>query len=79
MNTQYNHIHLKVLENFLKIFSVMIFFVGASLVIPKIPDAHNPKLTNPQTSKNLPNLKLNGEYEPPNYGVPETINGSGTR
>ncbi len=77
----------------LRIASALLFFFGAHLIVPRIADAaakfKNPRSTTVnsiylETTK--PNLNqvellrgLESEYEPPNYGGPNSEYGSGTR
>lgn len=87
------------METSLKITFIIMFFLGAHLIIPKIADAASKSntltskgssttvsnsLTTPkvdsQLSKDtsLTNVS-NSNYEPPNYGSPDSQHGSGTR
>ncbi|WP_242048219.1 MULTISPECIES: hypothetical protein [Nostocaceae] len=74
----------------LKITSILILCVSACLAIPKIADArvnfHNlvaNALTNTEnssfTSSNGNFQELTDVYVPPNYGLPDSQHGSGTR
>jgi hypothetical protein len=83
----------------LRITSVMMFFIGVSLIVPKIADAAGTlsNLTSNRFSvsgsNTLTGLKvdsqglrnrslsaqLDGDYEPPNFGGPDSQHGSGTR
>ncbi len=77
----------------LKLASAILFFVGAHLFVPKIADAaaklNQPVvLTNSLVSVEVNQLPLStvkvaqdssSEYEPPNYGGPDSDHGSGTR
>ncbi len=65
------------MENVFKTVSVIIFFVGASLIVPKIADATGSS-NNSNNPRNLSSL-TDGQYQPPNYGAPDSPNGSGTR
>lgn len=77
----------------LKLASAILFFVGAHLLVPKIADAAA-KLNQPVVLTNsLVSVEVNepasstvkvaqdskSEYEPPNYGGPDSDHGSGTR
>lgn len=68
----------------LKIFSVLIFCLTASLIIPKVAEATGSFRRLP--ASNLGNESLivrsaDGQdtYVPPNYGGPDSQHGSGTR
>lgn len=77
----------------LKLASAILFFVGAHLFVPKIADAaakfNQPVVLtkssvsvavnefSPNTVKVAQDSK--SEYEPPNYGGPDSDHGSGTR
>lgn len=68
----------------LKLASAILFFVGAHLLVPKIADAaaklHQPVvITNISLSEAQVAQDSKGEYEPPNYGGPDSEHGSGTR
>jgi hypothetical protein len=83
----------------LRITSVIIFFIGASLIVPKIADAagnfrnltgnrfrvsaSNTLITRKGDSQSFQNrsfsAKLDSDYEPPNFGGPDSQHGSGTR
>jgi hypothetical protein len=77
----------------LKLASALLFFVGAHLLVPRIADAAA-KLNQPVAEvDHLNNIKINrqtlaqveivkysySEYEPPNYGGPDSEHASGTR
>ncbi|BAZ09898.1 hypothetical protein NIES4071_17120 [Calothrix sp. NIES-4071] len=70
--------------NSLKLASAILFFVGAHLLVPKIADAAA-KLNQPvviidvSPSKAQVAQDSNSEYEPPNYGGPDSEHASGTR
>lgn len=61
----------------LRIGSAIVIFVGASLIVPKIPEAAaslkniGGNVTNSQESSS--------EYEPRDFGLPASSYGSGTR
>lgn len=74
----------------LRITSILILCVSACLLIPKIADARGNLsvlvgngLTSTDshslTAANVNSQGLNDVYVPPNYGVPDSQNGSGTR
>ncbi|OCR00083.1 hypothetical protein BCD64_02145 [Nostoc sp. MBR 210] len=74
----------------LKITSILILCVAACLAIPKIADARANfhdlvanALTNTENnsakSSNANSQKLTDVYVPPNYGLPDSQHGSGTR
>ncbi|MBU7587137.1 MAG: hypothetical protein KAF91_30530 [Nostoc sp. TH1S01] len=74
----------------LKITSILILCVSACLVIPKIADARGnlndlvanslqQTDTNSLKSSNVESQQLTDVYVPPNYGVPDSQRGSGTR
>lgn len=83
------------MKSSLKIASlIIIFFIGAHLIIPKIADAagKSSNLTasgsSTTASKSLTTdnpvdsqvwAESNSDYEPPNYGSPDSYHGSGTR
>jgi hypothetical protein len=68
----------------LRITSAIIFFIGAHLVLPRIADAAK---FNYATRSNYIIIKVDyrttepvhDEYQPPNYGGPDSEHGSGTR
>lgn len=77
----------------LKLASALLFFVGAHVLVPRIADA-TAMLNQPVAAANrLTNIELNNrtlnqiqlvqnsyrEYEPPNYGGPDSEHASGTR
>ncbi|BAY19077.1 hypothetical protein NIES2109_51140 [Nostoc sp. HK-01] len=74
----------------LRITSILVLCVSACLVIPKIADARGTLsdlvangLThsdgNRVTTSNVNSQELTDIYVPPNYGVPDSQHGSGTR
>lgn len=78
----------------LKLASALLFFVGAHVLVPRIADAAAIILNQPVAAANrLTNTELNkqtsnkvqlvqnsySEYEPPNYGGPDSEHASGTR
>ncbi|ARV61706.1 hypothetical protein BZZ01_26545 [Nostocales cyanobacterium HT-58-2] len=77
----------------LRLTTIVIFLLGVYLVTPKIvgiaaamgyDTTHNHGLTNlrldSQLSKQvISGPKLESDYEPPNYGGPDSQHGSGTR
>jgi hypothetical protein len=74
----------------LKITSVVIFFISAYLIIPKIADAAGTLKTasanglseTRNNSLSIPSVNsqvLQDTYIPPNYGGPDSQHGSGTR
>ncbi len=59
------------------VIGVLIFFISASLVIPKVADATGnlrSSLSTDSSSQDSQEL-----YVPPNYGGPDSQHGSGTR
>lgn len=85
----HNNTH-SLLENSLKIGSAIVLVVGASLVIPKIADAAGtlnhvapeyaiPVAQNSQGEHKGKFQDSSDGYEPPNYGLPSSAYGSGTR
>lgn len=77
----------------LKLASALLFFVGAHILVPRIADAAA-MLNQPVAAANrLTNIELDNqtsneiklvqnshrEYEPPNYGGPDSEHASGTR
>jgi hypothetical protein len=74
----------------LRITSAIIFFIGAHLILPRIADAAK---YNYASRSNYSVIKVNyrtiepvalestssDEYQPPNYGGPDSEHGSGTR
>ncbi|RUT04700.1 hypothetical protein DSM106972_042690 [Dulcicalothrix desertica PCC 7102] len=77
----------------LKLASALLFFVGAHVLVPRIADAAA-MLNQPVAAANRSsNIELNNqnlnqvqvlqnsysEYEPPNYGGPDSEHASGTR
>lgn len=87
MNTQMNS--GSILENSLRIGSVIFLIVGASLIIPKIADAALilnsavPSYTIPASHIVVDEFREDFQdsrtYEPPKFGRPATAYGSGTR
>ncbi|MBV6627666.1 MAG: hypothetical protein KI793_32870 [Rivularia sp. (in: Bacteria)] len=87
MSTQTNSV--RILENSLRIGSVIFLIVGASLVIPKIADAtltlNNvvPSYTVPASDRrvgeSIKDFQDSQIYQPPNFGRPASAYGSGTR
>jgi hypothetical protein len=86
-------INTELMVSSLKLTSALLFFVGAHLLVPRIADAAA-KLNQPtcaaksstcvafnkQTSRKVQVVQnTEGEFEPPNYGGPDSEHGSGTR
>ncbi|NJL65358.1 MAG: hypothetical protein HC903_30750 [Methylacidiphilales bacterium] len=74
----------------LRITSAIIFFVGAHLILPRIADAAKfnyasrsnylvTEVDNLITKPVQPESPFSDEYQPPNYGGPDSEHGSGTR
>jgi hypothetical protein len=72
------------------IIGVLIFCIGASLIIPKVADAngnqsHVSLASNSRDTSTIPSPSeqkvqdLEESYVPPNYGGPDSQHGSGTR
>ncbi|MBW4601988.1 MAG: hypothetical protein KME29_21020 [Calothrix sp. FI2-JRJ7] len=83
----------KLMVTSLKLASALLFFVGAHVLVPRIGDAAG-MLNQPVAAANsLTNIELSNrnsnqvqvlqnsysEYEPPNYGGPDSEHASGTR
>jgi hypothetical protein len=78
-----------ILGNSIKIGSAILLIIGASLTIPKIADAALtldrgvPEYANPAVQESLNDYREDSQdssgYQPPDFGLPASVYGSGTR